>query len=218
MSAPQSDIFQKISNLDDQKKIINRLLIDKVAVWIKAPGTDQSVSTQSQLFREEKLSVRTPDPSWANKKGELIIEFTVDHDKYFAKAPFEEKGGVISFHIIGNLFKLQRRDDFRLRLPEGYPSFLLINKLKCPLLDISAGGCRVQVDPKLQVQQGMKVKGEIHFKHQPAIEMEADIIRVEKNKIIGLRFTKLQDFSRDGMHGLIMKIYRELFAGVRHNS
>jgi c-di-GMP-binding flagellar brake protein YcgR len=125
------------------------------------------------------------------------------------------------------LYHLQRREDYRIHIPSSYKALLEVNsinsqirKLSIPIMDLSGGGCRIQVEPKvLSLKAQDQIKGHIFLPDRQPIQIVGTVrhIRIEKNSkgqpICGIQFIGMSDITKNKIIAVVMDLYRELFVG-----
>ena len=165
------------------------------------------------------------------KPKSVIASFNLGGDKYFFQAVAELEGSEIVFATVFELFHLQRRQNYRVKIPDSYKSHFDVTtingqkaKLTGILYDISSGGCRagfkqdsslIKIDDVLtaSVCIGRREPIEVvaHVRHAKPDTQNKEI------QVFGLEFKPLSPALENRMFGITMDLHRELFSkmGIR---
>jgi c-di-GMP-binding flagellar brake protein YcgR len=157
------------------------------------------------------------------------MSFFLGAEKYFASPKFKISRGQLRIFVDGPVFLLQRREDFRLKIPQAQKVLFEI-KLKnesnqvvsCAIKDLSAGGCRLLIDPKKwQPKVGDPIAGTILISGREPIIMEASIKHIkpdstEKNKLsCGVQFNQISEIQKNRIAAIVMDLFRVFFAKLK---
>lgn len=229
----KQDIFQKVKDLDDKKKVIEALTRLKSEVVIKdvKPGGAAFHVFALKLMGNDivcKADTKTKSQIPKNVPSLVIIKFIANDDQYVAQCKCRTEDDFILLDISADFFKLFRRDDFRVRLPLNYKAKLKVlnagKNLKDPefqILDISAGGCRIDLKPGSDLKGGDQVECELLISKRDPIQVVCEVkhaIPVHDStdkKYVGIQFIKMKTASKDKLVSLVLDIYRDVF--VRNN-
>lgn len=221
------DAFTKISKPEDREKLLWDLSAARGEILCKGT-TDHILKLKAYKLEKDKLhclisgdSVR---PTFTHEN--VIASFHLGGEKYFFQAVAEYDRGEIFFVAAFDLFHLQRRQNYRVKIPESYKAHLDIvtvndqpMHLVGSLYDISSGGCRVvyQMDaPLIKMDDNLKAK--VYVGKKAPIEVEAVVRHVKpdptrKNgQVFGLEFKPLSPALEARMFGITMDLHRELFS------
>lgn len=223
------DIFTRISDPSEKARLFSDLASSRGEVVAKKlePNSDAFLLI-SHSYQQDKLQCKgTSVLSSLPPSGALILTCFVGGEKYFFQADYQMTGDFITLHTTGPMYHLQRREDYRIRIPLSYRALLEIvsingqtKKVPIPLMDLSGGGCRIQVDIKtlpLKVQD--EVKGHIFLPDRSPIPVVGSVrhVRVENHgkgpQVCGVQFIGLTEPLKNKIVAVVMDLYRELFAG-----
>jgi len=227
---PSADIFTRISDTSERTRLFEDLAASRSELHAKKPDPTGDVFVlMAYDFSNEKLSCKligatNPLPP----KGNLIATFFVGGEKYFIQTDFSAIADQVTLSLTGNhLFHLQRREDYRIRIPSSYKALLELvsinsqtKKHSIPMMDLSGGGCRIQVDPKqLPFKVHDTLKGHLFLPDREPILVNCSIrhIRTENHgkgpMICGIQFVGLTEPVKNRIIAVVMDLYRELFVG-----
>lgn len=226
---PASDIFTRISDSSEKNRLFEDLAMSRSELHGKKPEPSADVFVLMAFnYNGSKLNCKligatTPLPP----SGELIATFFVGGEKYFIQTEFQASGDQVSLATSNHLFHLQRREDYRIRIPSSYKALLEIvsinsqtKKHSIPMTDLSGGGCRIQIDPKLiPLKVHDVLKGHLFLPDRDPISIIGSIrhTRMENQgrgpMTCGIQFTGLTEPLKNRIVAVVMDLYRELFIG-----
>ncbi len=229
-SLPNADIFTRISDSSEKARLFSDLAQTRSEILAKKlePGADVFVLLAYD-FNGQKLSCKlTGATHTLPNQGQLILTFFVGGEKYFQQADFTMAADIVSISA-GNapIFHLQRREDYRIKLPGLYKALLEMvsingktQKHAIPIMDLSGGGCRIQVDAKfLHLKVNDELKGHLFLPDRDPIPMTGSVrhVRVENHGkgplTCGIQFIGLTEPVKNRIVAVVMDLYRQLFAG-----
>jgi hypothetical protein len=221
--------FVKIGKAEQKDSILNGILEDKKEILVKSTHNSGMVYVVHpiSLLRDQLTCQADHSFATSEKLNKIIIQFTVGADKYLATAQCSASGRLLKIDLSGDIFQLHRREDFRLRIPISYKAhFQLKNKnaqapmhLSLNILDLSAGGCRIQAPTHpLNLKIGDVLEGEVHLSKRDPIVITATVKHIvsdpqDENQIMaGIQFKDLGAIAKNRLQALVLDVYRELFS------
>ena len=230
MSPKSEAIFIKVRNADEKQQILEDIVKHHRGTVIKsnlAGGEILPVEPISLLRNQLTCRLPKSDPSF-NGLTEAILQFSVGTEKYLALCSCHLTENTVVLNLDTDIFKIQRREDFRLKLPSSYQAFFhfrLINgkllEIEFPLIDLSAGGCRIESNKNsTQFKKNDQVTGKIVLSKRQEIPIAATIVHVAKGStgensiLLGLQFTNISSVAKDRLVGIVMDLYKELFSRI----
>ena len=142
-------------------------------------------------------------------------------EKYFAQAFTQDTGTQFFLVIEGPLYKVQRRQSFRLKLPSDYPVKALIFEMNghhmnesIRLLDLSEGGCSLSVSLSLAGSMGAYIGLNIKIGARPAFIQYGHVryLKADKTQVrFGVKFDQNKELNSD-LFNLTRDLYVELFS------
>lgn len=231
MNQDPKDIFTKISDADDRERLAKDLVRLKSELVCKAQGAEDVFKIEANRL-DGKTRVVCTHPSGTALPGTfpvpVIVSFGVGHEKYFMTSPMQNLGGgYFEIDFSNDVFHLQRRQSYRIRIPDNYSSTYEIGRLNGeprvmtgPMFDISTGGVRLlfphdrpalTVDDviegvlKLGPRESMGFKGQVrHVKFERAEGM--------LRQIVGVEFKDMTPVMENRLFAITMELHRELLA------
>lgn len=221
------DIFTKISKPEERAKILRDLAKARGEIMCKGLG-ESIFKLKAYKLEKDRLSclIQSDSAKPTLTQESVIATFNLGSEKYFYQAVAEFEDGEIVFTALFDLFHLQRRQSYRVRVPDSYAGRFEITeingtakKISGILFDISSSGCRVvypQPHPEIKVDDNIKAR--ILIGGRAPIEVEANIRHIKLDsqtkpkQIFGIEFRPLSAQLEHRMFGLTMDLHRELFA------
>lgn len=223
-----SDMFSKIN---DQERL--RLFKDLAAarVEIAAKGVPDEIyrfnvdrtTPRSQLICTVPFGLNTPESG-----KDLVCQFFIGGERYFFKALARIEHEKVVLEINSPLFHLQRRQSYRIKIPEKYPAKFLISelnkqgvKLTTDIVDLSSSGCRVALVASSPVlQPGDQIKAHLVVGNREPLEVEG-IIRHHKletfatkpsKQTFGVELNTSSSLIEGKLFSITMDLHREFFS------
>jgi len=233
MDDEKLNIFIKIKETEEVKNILNSLNKDKYEISAKLPSSSEDIIqlVATSLLRTELSCQIKNKPTHMSipEKGSLVIQVQMGDEKILAQPKYLIRDEQIYLQMDCDFYQLQRREDFRLRIPSSFHSEILITnkndqnvKYKGSLADISSGGCRYENHRKLfPIASNDTIKGTITFSGRPSVEISGVIRHIAplpdnpEADLVGIQFQDLSAQSKNRIFALIMDIHRELFTKLR---
>lgn len=226
---PSADVYTKITEAGEKARLLKDLVNSKGDVLIKRFEPEADVYTTVVVsFQNQILSCRfqTPKPDFT-QNGDLIVYFFIGGEKYFYHSTYVFEKDLIQIKTDNAFYHLQRREDYRIRIPSSFRALLEIvsvtgkyEKHSIPILDLSGGGCRVQLSiDKLNVKVYDEIKGHLFLPDRAPIEIVGSIrhMKIEsRDKNIyscGIQFVGMSEQIKNRIIALVLDLYREFFSG-----
>lgn len=219
--------FQLISDPSEKVKIISDLVACHGEVLVKSIlANTTAVPADPILFRGSELTVK-PKAAIQFKKEEraLIVQFSIGAQKYISQVEFQTTGETLKLSMAYKLFRVQRRDFYRLKLPIGFRGKLFVPELNgikfnqdFHLIDISGGGCKIELPGveinfppqtfpcvlKIPGRPDVSLMGVARYQHKIPVRPEI--------RWIGIQFVQQTEPQRNSLAALVMDLYREIFS------
>ena len=226
---PSADVFTKISDASEKARLFTDLVAGKSELLAKLPDPIADVfNLLAGQYKNQNVYCRVigshpPLPP----KGDIILYFFIGGEKYFYQTQFVMDGDQVVLKTDDSLFHLQRREDYRIKIPGSYKALLEIvsiagktAKHSIPILDLSGGGCRIQFDPKiLPIKIQDELKGHLFLPDRDPISIVASVRYIKadtygkKPSSCGMQFVGLTEPLKNRIIAVVMDLYREFFAG-----
>ena len=162
-------------------------------------------------------------PTFSSDHFGVVVQFDLGDHKYITQIEADAKPDSAYLYFTKPIYRVQRREDFRLRLPPSYRgSFKFThegNPINCRIVDLSAGGCRIQVPLHVILKRESTIHGIFQTENRDDMEIEAQVRHIskpvdkEKFALTGLQFLNQTTLVKNRMAALVMDLYREFFTG-----
>lgn len=227
VSQETSDIFSKVSP-DERQRLFKDLAAVRGIITGKGDGDEvyRLVLERTVANMELQCSISFGFPS-PKKEKDLLVNFFIGGERYFFKTPVRVDADIVILRMDGDLFHLQRRQNYRIKIPENYQAHLLISKrnkitekLRGQLYDLSSGGCRVVLMANSPIlEPGDHIEGFIQIGRRDTLEIEGTIRhhKLEKavsvhKQIFGVEFKPLTPLLEGKLFAITMDLHREFFS------
>lgn len=220
--------FQLISDPSEKVKIISDLVACKGEIILKTlAATSMPFYADPVIFRGSELTIKPKKPVQLGKdESSLIVQFSIGAQKYISQVECEIRGDSLALSMAYKLFRVQRREFYRLKLPVGFRGKFFVPELHgvkfnqaFHLIDISGGGCKVELPgvevnfPVSQPFQGiLKIPGREDISVMGIARYQHKIPVRPEIRWIGIQFVQQTEPQRNGLAALVMDLYREIFS------
>lgn len=226
----ETDIFTKMTDREKQ-----RLFKDLTAIR----GDVLCKGSLEEIYRLVAERTTPPDQLLCSvhygmpvpeKETELFGNFYLGGERYFFRTPVYVQSGLVHLKTNVDVFHLQRRQNYRIKIPANYPAHLLMNQQngitfdsRAQLMDLSCGGCKLVVEydkPTFEVAD--RIMGVLHIGRRDSIDIEGTIrhYKMEKTatqvrQYFGLEFKPLPPLLEGKLYAMTMDLHREFFSLYR---
>lgn len=229
MRLKTEDIFLKIHDATEKKQILQGTLkFQHRPVIIKSDQHNGPiVAAKAVKLRQGRLicTVSGAQNKLLSQFSEVILMFHVYEEKYLMRTECRPSGKYLFVDIANSLYRLQRRNDFRIKIPVSYRASVRIKHINSKpddqdlvVLDLSAGGCRVQIGDQIAIQLDDFLEGELKLAYLDPIPINCYVRFIgrpsgEKDKLIlGLQFAKFGPLTKTRLTSIVMDVYRQIFS------
>jgi hypothetical protein len=225
------NIFVEITDETEKRQIFQALADNRSPIKAKTPDpAGELLGLKALALKLDELETLSESEAVSlPAKGELTLKFQAGTENYLCLTTFRSTKNKIIFQWKSRLFRLQRREYFRLRLPPSYKAFMLINKLngveiahQGTLVDLGGGGCRIAL--KLNPEEwkvGDLIEGSLVLAQRTPIEISAQIrhrspmTSAKANTAVGFQFINMSAIVQNRIIAIVMDLYRELFSRAK---
>lgn len=227
MSNDGTDIFSKVT-AEERTRLFRDLATARGEVTCKGDRDEIYRLTVERATAKSELQCSVPFGLNSPKnETELLGNFFLGGERYFFKTPVKVDGDVVVLRMDRDLFHLQRRQNYRIKIPENYQATLLISKLNGgtvklsgQISDLSSGGCRVTLtaaDPLLKTDDVLNTHVVIGKRESLEIEGIVRHHKVEKGasttkQVFGVEFKALSSLLEGKLFAITMDLHREFFS------
>ncbi len=223
-------IFAKLS--EQQKKALLEKLAKLKGLLFCKTGKDLMIRVKvhrfdkSKILTCEKIEQFYPPP--ADEK--MVMSFTIENEKYFFQscltATEDDKLWEVSAET--ELFKLQRRDSFRIRIPDSIKTTAILKTSDTnqafasgSVIDLSSGGCKIQLPGIFPVIPGQTVNFEMTIGRRHPFNVAGEIRHVKKiaepkpQQTLGVMFRDMSAILESKLFTITMELHRETLGKVQ---
>lgn len=221
------DIFKLINSEEERLKLFLDLAQATGEVLCKGKAeTLCKLRAESYNPKSNTLQCSLEPGSTALKNQESFLGyFFLGGEKYYFEGIATVSSAKYHLPLPKEVFHLQRRQNYRVRIPEGYQSFFNIKEVNQKaqrivgnLGDLSSQGCKViyKLDAPL-MKVGDSVVGQLMIGKNTPIELAGTVkhLKVDDgNKTIqtfGIEFKNLSPILENKLFALTMEIHKEVF-------
>lgn len=220
------EIFTLISKVEEKEKLFEDLA--NVRGEILCKGNDENlVKIRAHTYTSKSHVLDCVSESATDLKNgeEFLGYFFLGGEKYYFEGIIVAYQNKYSVQLPKELYHLQRRQNYRVRVPEGHTaSFNIINvngaaiKVAGQLADISSQGCRViyrMNNPVMKI--GDHVLGHLTVGQRSAFELPGIVRHIkidDSNKFIqtfGIEFTPITSILENKLFAITMELHKEFF-------
>lgn len=223
------DVFTKVIT-EEVEKLLADICLNQTVLYIKIDNHENlyKLTVLRQEAGKNLILKPVEDLPDLLQKTEAVLSVQVAAEKYYASITLTQRpDGLYSATLVGAVYQLQRRQHFRLRLPQSFKtSFQVshINKqarqLKFDVHDLSAGGCRLQLRGDLPIlKSGDLMEGKLLMQGRPPIDLILEVRHVKhdgtegmEEQLLGTQFANPSPALEGRMTSLIMELHRKFFA------
>lgn len=216
----KSAIFKKISSIDERDKILSDMAFSRVEVICK--GLDDNLyKVHSERFEQRKLVCKISRGQTIPffKDHPAIVTFTLSGDKYFFQANCKTVAGELVFDFPFDIFQLQRRQSYRLKIPSSYRAQVAVVNLNnrstnilSTMQDLSTGGCRFVVkleDAHFKIDDHLEIF--MHFKDRDSLHCKGEV-RYVNGTVVGIEFKNTTPAFESTVFSITLDLHKEFFA------
>lgn len=219
-------IFTLITRSDEKIKLWIDLAQIKGEILCKGKGhTVCKARIISYNSKTQSLECYFESQEKLTDKEEYLGHFFIGGEKYYFQSSAHIYLGKIMISLPKELYHLQRRQNYRVPIPDGYPAHFNIiqvnatpQKIIGALADLSSQGCKVvyrMESPLMKI--GDAVMGLLSIEKRPSLELNGIVRHIkyeDGNKItqtFGIEFTPLAPTIENKMFAITMEIHKQLF-------
>lgn len=215
------EIFTLISKVEEKEKIFQDLANAHGEIICK--GQDENlIKLRVQTYQNKILECRN-ESSTTFKNGEDFLGYLfLGGEKYYFEGKFQAQQDFCSLSLPAELYHLQRRQNYRVRVPDGYAaSFNIVSangkaaNIAGRLADLSSQGCRVLYSHdnfSLKVED--HVLGYLIIEKKVPLELQGLIRHIkltDGGQICGIEFSPLSSILENKLFAITMELHKEIF-------
>jgi len=221
------EIFKKITSPEERAKTVDEMINKKVEIFCKGMKDEVFKLVADRMGGHQQLVCILPPTETTQPEipSSLVCQFALSGEKYFFKSELDYRLNRYLLDLQGELYQLQRRQSYRIRVPLSTRSGVDIihNKktYKAVPVDVSTGGCRLQfaVD-KLEWKADDKVELYLKIGDREPLQLSGSVrhVRAETTPrvsiFVGIQFMNISPTTEKALFSITMELYREFFSRV----
>ncbi len=221
MNQQASRIFHEIPRSIERDLILADAAALAVDIYVKFSDQQILLAKILKWIPPFKLQITYPEGPRPLLQKTIPAQFNCRGEKYFAMVFVQDVGGQFFLVVEGSIYKVQRRQSFRLKLPSDYPMQVLLFEMnghrmndKVKLLDLSEGGCSLQVPMHLASSMGAYIGLDIKIGARAAFIQYGHVryLKTDKTHVrFGVQFDQNKTVN-SGLFSLVRDLYVELFS------
>ena len=143
-------IFQEIVSAQDKARIMTQLTEDRSPIRAKVNRTSEFITKPVHFLPPSRLEVEAPSLKLGLQK--ITVQFDSRDERYFSTVDLAFDDWKLFFSFGSPIYRLQRRQYQRLKIPAKYINRVLLMNVneelwneECEVLDMSLGGCSLKL-------------------------------------------------------------------------
>jgi len=218
------NLYEQITDVIELQTIFQKLIESKRTLLMREEADGKSVFLMkaTKMVNRDTLQILVHlfkgKIELAGSSNKILFHFLIEDKKIIGSGHVQNLNGILLLTLDRPVFTVQRREHFRLRLPEDYAAYCVMREqnktLKFKISDISAGGILIE-SPEVPGDYVIKqqVQAQLFFPGKDLIKMSLSLRRVasESSKKLGFKFNFSDKESQRDMIGLVMGLYRRFF-------
>ena len=225
-----NEIFSKLSE-QQRKTMFDKLAKARGLIYCKT-GKDVMIKLKVYRFEKNQMLVceRVENFQAPSQDEKLVMSFSLENEKYFFQARLQSTEDEKFWEISGDtdLFKLQRRDSFRIRIPNSIKTSAILKNTDTKqafangtIGDLSSGGCKVHLPGIFPVVPGQIVQFEMVIGRRPPFTVLGEIRHIKKisepkpEQVLGVMFKDMTALLESKLFTITMELHRELIGKMQ---
>ncbi len=220
-------LFQEIVNSHDIKRILSEVISDGVELVVRINDNTEIKMKGLFLFPDMRMLIILPASSNQNSNfHDLTIQFDSRDERYFSRASLKTSEGQSFLLFLNPLYRLQRRQYQRLRIPPRYTNHAFLMNVnhelwneECEVLDLSLDGCSLKLSQRgLEILIGSLVMLDMQIGTAPSLVVIGQICYKHPLKLkgqykvkVGIRFRPHPQYSVK-LHSIVQKLATDIFS------
>tara|TARA_B100001248_G_C27399124_1_gene468447 strand:+ start:4804 stop:5484 length:681 start_codon:yes stop_codon:yes gene_type:complete len=224
----EKELFAKIDSETLREKIYQGVI--EVSPELQVQLQDNSLITVKSYRRIKNDLVVFRQLDDQPESQNVILNFIFDNERYFLKTKLTQKDKNCFIALSPLLYKLQRRKNFRLQLPQSWAP-----KFECKLqniekvaknflvLDLSSGGFSFEFNAaEFQIEPGAELDGQLKIRNKLDLHVKAKVRHYRDSgtkafpKVrVGAEFIGLSTKEEQTIMAFLMEVHREVFSRLK---
>jgi hypothetical protein len=232
----ENQVFKKITHDLERSQLLSDLAAAQAELLCK--GAAEAVfRLQPTVYDQRRLHCTVLKTSSAHKIAEesMIVHFSLGGEKYFFRGVafmnpqnLSSELQTIFFTNELEIFHLQRRQNYRIKIPESYTARFEVTAVnKSPvkwtgrLDDLSSGGCRVAAQNPIPFKINDDLDARLLVGRRDPIDLVVKVrhLKADEEKktevMVGMEFERLNTSIENRMFAITLELHRELFSRLK---
>lgn len=222
-------MFSKISAGDEREKIYAQMVSESTEIQIQLVDNSLlTVKSYKHMF-EELIIFR--DLGGQPDNQTVIVSFNLKPERYFMKSVLYEKSKNLHLKLTADLYKLQRRKNFRMPLPKIWGAKFKLEfqnglalQRKFHVNDLSSGGFNFEFTPndKFTLEPNAVLEGVLDIPNRLTIPIKAEVRHSREGGTkaypmtrVGAMHLALPAKEEQAIMNVLLEIHRELFLRLK---
>lgn len=221
-----SEIFNKLTE-SERDRLFRDLADVHGEILCKGDGDDLYRIKVERIGNNKELyclaASRTAIPA---SETDLLGNFSLGGERYFFRSPATVHQEFVSLRADTDVFHLQRRQNYRLKIPANYRALLAILshqgkplKVNADILDLSTGGCKAELKTAgLVLNEGDEIDGMLLIAGRDAIAIKgvvrhrkAESSNLGSRQSFGVEFSGVSAALEAKLFAITMDLHRQFF-------
>lgn len=229
MEQKSQDIFNKITSIEERRKLFTDMVIARTEISCKGIKDEVFKLVCDRYSGEGKMvcNLIKTDSFEPTISSSLVCQFDIGGEKYFFKTTLDFRLKSYVIDMTGDLFHLQRRQSYRIRIPLSTKSAADVihadtnQNIKAIPFDLSTGGCRLCFNQaSLPWKPNDQVKIYLKIGSREPLQLSG-VVRHMRNETnpkvciyVGIQFENITTSIEKSLFSITMDLYREFFSRV----
>jgi hypothetical protein len=225
-----SDIFKKLTDLE-RDRLLRDLADVHGEILCKGEADEMYTLKVERIGPKKELYCLAPNrDAIPPTEKDLLGNFFLGGERYFFRTPAEIYEQFVTLRADCEVFHLQRRQNYRVKIPLNYRALLGILsydgkpvKLSGEILDLSTGGCKAQLKiSDLPITAGHEISGALLITGRDPIPFKGFVRHKKEIAVIpgtkdgpkvgfGIEFTGLNSQTEAKLYSITMDLHRQFF-------
>ena len=192
-------LFQEITSAQDKVRVISQVFTDGIPLVVRVKQNLEFKTKGLNWLPPMRLEVEAAPQEIKLGLQELTVQFDCNDERYFSRVGLAFDDWKLFFIFSRSLFRLQRRQYQRLKIPAKYPNraFLMnVNEElwneECEILDLSLGGCSLKLSYRsIDIPVGAVIMMDMQVGNSPSFIVIGQVCYKQLQKFNGISKVKI---------------------------
>jgi hypothetical protein len=230
---PDAEIFNKLTE-SERDRLLRDLADVHGDILCKGDGEDLYRLKVERIGNNKELYCLAASPTAIpESETDLLGNFSLGGERYFFRSPAIIHQEFVTLRADGEVFHLQRRQNYRLKIPANYRALFTIMshqgkpmKVNADILDLSTGGCKAELKTAgLVLLEGDEIEGMLLIAGREAIGIKgvirhrkAEATNLGSRQTFGVEFSGVSAPLEAKLFAITMDLHRQFFTRLNNKS